>query len=448
MLRGEIPGFRMDKRYVHKDGSTVWTALNVSLVRDESGTPLYMVSHVSDVSARHRAEMALGESELRLRQAQKMEAVGRLAGGVAHDFNNLLTVIRSNADIGAELAREGTSALDEFNEINAAVERAASLTTQLLAFSRQQVIAPTSLSVNEIVSDSQRMLRRLIGVDVALETRLGEGVGEVVADRGQLEQVLMNLVVNARDAMPDGGRVVISTCRGGEDTVVLSVSDTGTGMDADTLARAFEPFFTTKPLGKGTGLGLSTVYGIAQQSGGDVAIRSEPGSGTTVTMSLPASRPLKAGLTLRPGEAGHQPADPPPEGITILLVEDEPGVRSVVRRILTRFGYRVLEAENGADALSIWMIHRARVRLVLSDAFMPVMGGSEFAQRLRAAGAEVPLLFMSGYPDGERGGGVPQGAELIRKPFTAEQLRDRLEHLLAQAGSAAPRAASPEGTRG
>jgi two-component system cell cycle sensor histidine kinase/response regulator CckA len=435
LLAGEISGYRMEKRFIHKDGSIVWAALNVSLVRDESGVPLYMVSQMLDLTDRKRAEAALHESEAQLRHSQKMEAVGRLAGGVAHDFNNLLTVIGSNADLGLELAREGIATLEEFQEIRSAVERAAALTRQLLAFSRHQVLAPAAVSINDVVHDAERMLRRVIGEDVVLETRLDALAGDVVADRGQLEQVLMNLVVNARDAMPDGGLVVISTERDRAGNVTLAVADTGAGMDVETAARAFEPFFTTKELGKGTGLGLSTVYGIAQQSGGDVGIRSAPGAGTTVTVTLPHATSSPLAPAQADGAVAGSPDEGPGGGGTILLVEDEPPVRAVARRILARLGYQVIEAANGADALYLWSLHRARIRLVLTDAVMPLMGGRELAERLEEVGADIPVLYMSGYADGERGGAIPAGAELIGKPFTAEALGARVALLLAR-GSA------------
>ena len=431
LLAGEISGYRMDKRFIHRDGSIVWAALNVSLVRDEEGAPLHMVAQMHDLTARKRAEAALDESEAQLRHAQKMEAVGRLAGGVAHDFNNLLTVIGSNADLGTELARDGLATPEEFQEIRAAVDRAAALTRQLLAFSRRQVLAPAPVAINDVVVDAERMLRRVIGEDVVLQTQLDERAGDVVADRGQLEQVLMNLVVNARDAMPTGGLVVISTQLDDEGHVALAVSDTGSGMTAATQARAFEPFFTTKEPGKGTGLGLSTVYGIAQQSGGDVSIRSALGAGTTVTLTLPHCPALAHAADAPPIGDVLEPTGAA-AGETILLVEDEAPVRAVARKILVRLGYRVIEAANGADALFLWSMHRARVQLVLTDAVMPLMGGRELVERLREVGADVPVLFMSGYADGERGGEVPAGSELLGKPFTAEALGARVAQLLAR----------------
>jgi len=437
LLAGDIPGYRMEKRFVHKQGDLVWAALNVSLMRSETGEPLYMLAQMTDITSRKRAERALDESETQLRHAQKMEAVGRLAGGVAHDFNNLLTVIGSNAEMGAELARRGRVASEEFAEIQSAVERAAALTRQLLAFSRRQVLAPVPLSLNQLVGHAERMLRRVIGEDVTLETRLDERVGQVVADQGQLEQVLMNLVVNARDAMPEGGHVVIATSREPDDQVALSVSDTGIGMDPDIQSRAFEPFFTTKEPGKGTGLGLSTVYGIAQQSGGDVGIRSFPGTGTTVTLRLPHHR-SPAAATEVPAMAPVPAGSGGGRGETILLVEDESAVRTVVTRILSRAGFQVLGAGHGGEALDHWAAHQDQIALVLTDAVMPVMGGLELSTRLRESGASVPVLFMSGYADGERGGEIPAGADLIGKPFSADALVQRVASLLACAPTPAP----------
>jgi two-component system cell cycle sensor histidine kinase/response regulator CckA len=418
LLRGDIPSYRLEKRFIRKDGHLVWVELSAALVRDADGHPLYLVAQATDITAQKRAEAALGESEAQLRQAQKMEAVGRLAGGVAHDFNNLLTVIGSNAEIGAELARSGEATPEEFAEIQAAVERAAALTRQLLTFSRRQVLSPDCLSLNDVVSVAERMLRRVIGEDVVLETQFDARAGEVFADRGQLEQVLMNLVVNARDAMPDGGRVVIATHH-----------IRGSGMDAETQARAFEPFFTTKALGLGTGLGLSTVYGIAQQADGQVSIRSVPAEGTTITLTLPTIRSRGVVASGAPPDCAAAAASEQ-RGL-ILLVEDEAAVRAVAKRILTRVGFDVLEARDGTDALVLWAQHRERIRLVLTDAVMPVMGGRELVERLKADGLTAPVLFMSGYADGNRGGDVPGGSALIGKPFSADALIERVAGMLA-----------------
>jgi two-component system cell cycle sensor histidine kinase/response regulator CckA len=436
LISGEIDGYRLEKRYVHKSGEVVWAALHVALIRDPAGAPQYFVTQVQDITAQKRAERALGESEAQLRHAQKMEAVGRLAGGVAHDFNNLLTVIGSNVELARLTAQsgEGSSVVGELDEIAAAVTRAATLTRQLLAFSRRQVLVPRAVSLNEVVSAAERMLARVIGADVTLETSLDPNAGHVMADPGQLEQVLMNLVVNARDATPEGGVILISTVRREPDRVLLTVTDTGTGMDEATLARACEPFFTTKAPGKGTGLGLSTVYGIVKQSGGDVSIRSQLGRGTTITVTLPAEN--------EPRDSSSQACDAEQSrgeeqqlhahAGTVLVVEDEVGVRTVTKRILERTGYRVLVAANGADALLLWSKHRDTIDVVLTDVVMPVMGGRQLAERLTAAGGRTPILFMSGYTDAERGGGgaITLGAPLLQKPFSAAALQHELAVLL------------------
>jgi PAS domain S-box-containing protein len=432
LFRGEVQGYRTEKRFIHKDGSTVWAALHVSAVRNAQGTAIHMLAEMHDFTARKRAEMALKESEAQLHHAQKMEAVGRLAGGVAHDFNNLLSVIGCNAEIGEDLTRDGFAAAEEFVEIRTAVDRAATLTRQLLSFSRRQVLARAPISINDVVIGVERMLRRVIGEDVGLQTTLDEHAGVVVADRGQLEQVLMNLAVNARDAMPSGGRIVIATQRLGTGHVAISVTDNGSGMDEETRARAFDPFFTTKESGKGTGLGLSTVYGIVQQSGGEVIIASELSRGTTVTVTLPVHVSDDENVLPFVPSQIISPSAAEATGDTILLVEDEPGVRAVTRKILVRLGYRVIEAPNGADALSLWSTHRADVRLVLTDLVMPLMGGRELAERLHKAGTDVPVLFMSGYADEERYGALPMEAELIGKPISADVLRDRIGALLRE----------------
>jgi PAS domain S-box-containing protein len=434
VVAGEIDGCRLEKRYIHKSGDVVWAALHVALIRDSAGVPQYFVAQAQDITAQKRAEQALGESEAQLRHAQKMEAVGRLAGGVAHDFNNLLTVIGSNVELARLTARsdEAASVAGELDEIAAAVARAATLTRQLLAFSRRQVLVPRAVSLNEVVSSAERMLARVIGADVMLETSLDPNAGYVMADPGQLEQVLMNLVVNARDATPEGGVILISTARRAPERVLLTVTDTGTGMDEATLAHACEPFFTTKAPGKGTGLGLSTVYGIVQQSGGEVSIWSQLGRGTTVTVTLPAESEPRTGPALaRDAEQGDGDGQPPVAlTSTVLVVEDEPAVRTVTKKILERSGYRVLVAANGADALLLWSKHRDTIDVVLTDVVMPVMGGRELAERLTAAGACTPILFMSGYTDAERGGAITPGAPLLQKPFSAAALQQGLAAML------------------
>ncbi|HVE79292.1 MAG TPA: ATP-binding protein [Gemmatimonadaceae bacterium] len=410
------------------------------------------VASFRDVTSRRQLEE-------QLRQAQKMEAVGRLAGGIAHDFNNLLTVIKGHADLLAGELDPGDPHHDDLEQIRGAATRAAGLTRQLLAFGRKQLLAPRALDLGETVRDVEGMLRRLIGEDVDIVTALGPRLGTVMADAGQLEQVLMNLAVNARDAMPGGGRLVIETANvrldgaylerrpmvGAGEYVMLAVSDTGVGMDAQTAARAFEPFFTTKEVGRGTGLGLATVYGIVKQSGGYVWCYSEPGMGTTFKVYLP-----------RVDTAAVRPAAEPPAAgggsETVLLVEDEPAVRRLAARILTRLGYRVMEAPNGRAALDLAERHEGPIHLVLTDAVMPEMSGAALSARLADVRPEARVLFMSGYTDDDivRRGVLRAEHELIQKPFTADVLARRVREVLdrtpgAVRGAADARAAPPPG---
>jgi PAS domain S-box-containing protein len=383
-----------------------------------------------------------------LRQAQKMEAVGRLAGGVAHDFNNLLTAIQGNAEFVLPELAAGTQAREDVEEIRRAAERAAALTRQLLAFSRKQVLRPRLVELNDVVDGMERLLRRVIGAHVRVETRCEARPSLVFADPGQLEQVLMNLVLNARDAMPEGGTVVIRTENATVDAlpvtavradaalhgvVLLRVADSGAGMDAATQARAFEPFFTTKPEGKGTGLGLATVHGIVEQSGGAVWLESEPGRGTTVSIALPARADPPAGAPDAP---------PPPPGAraaplgTILLVEDEPAVRGLAERVLARAGYRVVTAGNGREALARWVEERGRaggVDLIVTDVVMPDAGGRALVQRVREERADVPVLFVSGYVEGGLAASELGGrTAFLEKPFRQDELLERVRALLAR----------------
>jgi PAS domain S-box-containing protein len=380
--------------------------------------------------------------EAQLRQAQKIEAVGQLAGGVAHDFNNLLMVITAATRFAREALPAAAPAHEDLAAVEAAAARAVQLTRQLLAFSRKQLLRPELLDPNRVVHGVLPMLRRLIGEDITIVALPAPGVRPVFADPGQLEQVLVNLALNARDAMPGGGRLVIETAdvalspaeaerRGGAAPgpyVRLRVRDSGIGMDAATLAQIFEPFFTTKAPGKGTGLGLSTVYGIVKQSGGWVGVASAPGEGTTFEVDLPAAAP-DAAVAAAAGPA----AAPPPRGSdTVLLVEDEAAVRSLVRRILDRHGYRVLEAANGAEALALADRHAGAVDLVLTDVVMPEMSGRAFAEALVARHPGARVLFMSGYTDDEilrRGIPVP-GMAFLGKPFTVERLLTAVRDVL------------------
>jgi signal transduction histidine kinase len=383
-----------------------------------------------DVSEQRKGEEALRQSEAQLRHAQKMEAVGQLAGGIAHDFNNLLTGILSYADLVLGELRPGDPVRADLEQIRHAAQRAAALTRQLLAFSRRQVLQPHVLSLNGCVAELDAMLRRLLGADVTLETELDPGLWYVQADPGQLEQVLVNLVVNARDAMPAGGRVTIATANlplSHGAYVTLSVSDTGIGMDAATQSRIFDPFFTTKEQGKGTGLGLSTVYGIVEQSGGHVTVESAPGQGATFTIFFP--RHSAPALGLPPGaDRRSLPAGTE----TLLLVEDEAAVRTSTRRLLERQGYTVVEARHGADALRIFEEGGRPIDLVLTDLVRPEMGGRELVERLRARHPGVKVLYMSGYSERAVAvdGVMPPRTGFVEKPFTVEQLIRRTREIL------------------
>ncbi|MFL5623258.1 MAG: PAS domain S-box protein [Gemmatimonadaceae bacterium] len=380
--------------------------------------------------------------EGQLRQAQKMEAVGQLAGGIAHDFNNLLTAIRGYSDILMESLAANDSRREDVAEISKAAERASGLTRQLLAFSRKQILQPRVVNLNDVVTGLGSMLRRLIGEDIEMITRTGQLEGQVAADVGQLEQVLVNLAVNARDAMPKGGTLTLETAdvqldehygaRQGATVpagpyVMLAVSDTGIGMDRDTRARVFEPFFTTKEVGKGTGLGLSTVYGIVKQSGGFVWVYSEPGHGTTFKIYLPRVA------------AGASPVAPVAEvarenrgSETILLVEDEETVRNLATRILRKQGYTVLSARHGRQAEGIAGEYRHDIHLVITDVVMPEMGGRDLASALGALRPDVPILYVSGYTDDEiiRRGMLEPTMAFIEKPFTANALLRKVRELL------------------
>ncbi|MFL5594407.1 MAG: PAS domain S-box protein [Gemmatimonadaceae bacterium] len=380
--------------------------------------------------------------EGQLRQAQKMEAVGQLAGGIAHDFNNLLTAIRGYSDILMESLAPNDTRREDVGEISKAAERASGLTRQLLAFSRKQILQPRVVNINEVVAGLSSMLRRLIGEDIEMLTRTAPAVGQVAADVGQLEQVLVNLAVNARDAMPKGGRLTLETAdvelddqygsRHGATVpagpyVMLAVSDTGIGMDRETRARVFEPFFTTKETGKGTGLGLSTVYGIVKQSGGFVWVYSEPGQGTTFKIYLPRltsdARSVAPIPELTPESSGNE---------TILLVEDEETVRNLATRILRKQGYTVLSARHGREAEGIAGEYRHDIHLVITDVVMPEMGGRDLAASLGALRPDVPILYVSGYTDDEiiRRGVLEPTMAFIEKPFTANALLRKVREML------------------
>jgi PAS domain S-box-containing protein len=388
--------------------------------------------------------------EDQLRQSQKMEAVGRLAGGIAHDFNNLLTAIIGYADL--LLSRSGLEkkARNNIEEIRAAGDRAASLTRQLLAFSRKQMLQPRVLDLNAVVSNIQKMLHRLIGEDIELVTFAGSELGLVRADPGQIEQIILNLVVNARDAMPEGGKLTIETANVDLDEtyahshsevtpgayVLLALSDTGAGMDSETCSHAFEPFFTTKELGRGTGLGLSTVYGIVKQSGGHVWVYSETGKGTTFKVYLP--RVYEVAQT---AEIDDSPAKSLEGSETILLVEDDDGVRTLATTVLERFGYRVLAAATGVEALEVSRLYNRAIELLVTDVVMPEMGGKEMASRLRQTRPDMGVLYCSGYTENAivHHGVIDDEVAFLQKPFSpdglARKVRDVLDALPRQSHS-------------
>src|SRR3954468_5670309 len=417
-------------RFLHKDGSWRWIDASVrNLLHDDVVHGIVLNWH--DVTERYQAEQALRQSEEKLRQAQKIEAIGRLAGGIAHDFNNLLTAILTTAQLSAMDVPEGSTLRGDLGEIVQAGERAAALTRQLLAFSRRQVLRPRRVDLAVVLSDLKKMLSRLIGEDVELVAAAEQGCN-VRADPSQLEQVIMNLALNARDAMPAGGRLTLRTgkiellerdgarmfgcpiARGSY--VRLSVEDTGTGMDESTLQHIFEPFFTTKEMGKGTGLGLATVYGIVKQSGGYIRATSHVGAGSTFEIFLPETSEMPDAPVQRLSSTGTG------KGETVLLVEDEELVRVAARKALLHSGFRVLEANNGVHALKIYGL--TRVDLVITDLVMPEMGGRELATKLRQHNPDVKVLFTSGYTDDPtiRGGETARGIAFLPKPFTPESL--------------------------
>jgi two-component system, cell cycle sensor histidine kinase and response regulator CckA len=396
---------------------------------------------VRDITERKRAEAAREDLESQLRVSQKMEAIGSLAGGVAHDFNNLLSVILNFTGFALEELHDGDPIRGDLIEVKRAGQRAAGLTRQLLAFSRKQVLQPQVLDLNQVVAGIETMLRRVIGEHIALVRTEGPSLGLVEADPGQLEQVIMNLAINARDAMPDGGTLTIETGNVDLDAqyaaihpsitpgqhVLLSVTDTGCGMDEQTLTQVFEPFFTTKEKGKGTGLGLSTVYGIVKQSGGNIMVCSEPGRGTTFTIHLPRSAEHEVPpCPVKPIAAQARCSE------TVLVVEDEDAVRTLARRILAGAGYRVIEAANGGEALLACEAHRGEIHLLLTDVVMPRMSGKALVERLEPLLPGIKVLYMSGYTDDTvmHQGMLDPRARMINKPFSAEELTRMVRKVL------------------
>jgi PAS domain S-box-containing protein len=419
-------GGRIVYRIRHKDGSWRFLESTRSVIRSDNGEVTKVVSINRDITDRKLLEE-------QFMQAQKMEAVGRLSGGIAHDFNNLLGVMIGYAEFLQEELDGGSRLRSSADEILKAGKKAAALTRQLLAFSRQQVLDPKVLDLNAIIGDVDQLLRRVIGEDVQLETDLEPVLGRVKADHSQIEQVLMNLAVNARDAMPNGGRLTIRTRNVDvdaallpqhyrnppENCICLTVSDTGDGMDAATKARAFEPFFTTKEKGKGTGLGLSTVYGVVKQSGGHIHIESAPGEGTTFRIYLPRTAEAPAAEA-----AKREPVHVRCGNETILVAEDEPSLLTLVRDILQSHGYAVLEANDGEEALALSRRHRGAIDLLLTDVVMPGMGGKDLAGEIARERPDTAVVYMSGYMGDayKQKWPLQPGCFLLMKPFSREDL--------------------------
>ena len=415
-----------------KDGSVF--PVEITANRLEFHGESYGIAFSRDITERKKLEAQFF-------QAQKMEAVGQLAGGVAHDFNNLLGVILGYSELLLEKQDAAQPQFRQLEEIKKAAKYGASLTRQLLAFSRKQVLEPKVLDLNQLIADMLKMLQRLIGEDVALTFVPTASLGSVKVDPGQIEQVLMNLVINARDAMPNGGKLTIETENVELDQayfnqhssgtpgphVLLAVSDTGTGMDADTQARIFEPFFTTKEKGKGTGLGLATVYGIVKQSGGYVWVYSEPGHGTTFKVYFPRFAEVGASE-----KADIAPKATPQGSETILLVEDAEPLRELTRLFLEGAGYTVLEASSGAEALEKSRGHTGPIHLLVTDVIMPGMSGADLARKLRAERPESGIIFISGYTDDAiaHHGVLESGVTLLVKPFTRDALTSKVREVL------------------
>jgi PAS domain S-box-containing protein len=429
--RGEK--FQAEYRVIRKDGRTIWVSDTAVVVPGSDSHPV-MEGIIVDITDRKQLE---GQ----LQQARRMEAVGRLAGGIAHDFNNLLTIIKGYTELGLTRSKNYPEIRSDLERIEDASERAAGLVRQLLAFSRRQLLQPKVLDLNGIVVGLDKLLRRLMDEDIEMKTVVADKLGMIKADPGQIEQVIMNLVVNARDAMPGGGRLIVETANVDLDEayardhatvrpgryVMLAVSDTGMGMSADTIAHIFEPFYTTKESGQGTGLGLSTVYGIVKQSGGYVWVYSEQGHGTTFKVYLPrVDEPADVLPATKGGARGRTGTE------TILLVEDEPQLRELTRSVLAARGYSVMEAAGPADAQSLAEEHGAKIHLLLTDVIMPGISGRELAKRLSARHPTMRVLYMSGYTYNviAQGGTLERGVSFLQKPFTPSVLIEKVREVL------------------
>ncbi|HET7442094.1 MAG TPA: PAS domain S-box protein [Terriglobales bacterium] len=424
MVAGKRDFYQIELRYVRKDSNWGWVRLTVSLVRGPDGSPEFAIGMTEEITEYKRAEQ-------QLREAQKMEAIGRLVGGVAHDFNNLLTGIMLYCDLLISGLEDGGRLRHHAEEIRMAGEQGAALVQQLLAIGRQQMVEPRVLSLNEVVSGTTNLLSRLIRENIQLIMNLAEDLGKVKMDPAQVQQILLNLVLNARDAMPEGGMIQVQTRNGdagspsragdAAQSVCLEVTDNGCGMDRETRSRLFEPFFTTKKPGQGNGLGLATVYSVVKQNGGKIQVESEPGRGTQITIFLPRVDERD--------QTQQEVSDSKPCGDeTVLLLDDNPTVRSSVYRVLSECGYRVMEAVNGPEALRLSQNYKDRIDLLLTDLTLPGMSGREVARQLCALRPELRVLYITGYDHTHSTEG--QDALLFRKPFTGSALARRVRSVL------------------
>jgi PAS domain S-box-containing protein len=431
-----VKRFQAEYRLKRKDGQIIWVSDTAVVVPGSDSHPL-MEGIIVDITERRLLEN-------QLQQARRMEAVGRLAGGVAHDFNNLLTIIKGYVELALKRCVEQPELRGNIQRIEDAAERAVTLVRQLLAFSRKQVLKPKVLDLNSIVLNMDKLVRRLMSETIEMKTQIGKNLGAVKADPGQIEQVILNLIVNARDAMPNGGKLLVETGNVELDStfghdqasvkpgpyVMLSVTDTGIGMSAETLAHIFEPFYTTKESSRGTGLGLSTVYGIVKQSGGHVSVYSEPGKGTTFKVYLPrVDDPVQAPTTVEaPGSTSAEGAE------TILLVEDEPAVRELARMVLAERGFSVIEAQSPEDAVRLAGKHGAEIHLLLTDVVMPGISGRDLAKQLTARHPNLRVLYMSGYTYNmiAENGTLEEGLSFLQKPFTPQGLTQKVREVLSR----------------
>jgi two-component system sensor histidine kinase EvgS len=441
LLHGETNSTRFEKRYIHKNGSLIWADVSVAIQRDADGTPLKFITTVVDITDRKKAEMEKARLESNLVQAQKMDAVGKLAGGVAHDFNNVLGVVIGYTEMAMEKVDKQDPLYADLEEIFNAAQRSADITRQLLAFARKQIAVPKTLDLNKAIPGIHNLLKKLIGEDIKLTWLPLPGLWSVRLDPSQLDQILANLCINARDAISGVGEIVIETGNRSFDAeycnkyvdflpgeyILLSVSDSGCGMDKDTMQNLFEPFFTTKGIGHGTGLGLATVYGIVNQNNGFINVHSEPGKGTTFNIYLPRytgeiQEKTSAGVTdviLGVGE-------------TVLLVEDEVAILQMAGKVLRDYGYDVIAVNSAGEALELAEEHAGKIRLLITDVILPELNGRQLSEKIRTTNPKVKTLFMSGYTANviAHRGILDEDVDFIQKPFSVKEFAAKVRLIL------------------